>query len=91
MRNTVSAYIENKIISLLNLDKKEHCQTISFENTLNVNFPPNVNLSTKIGNNELLPNLEYEHKCKPDFNHLCSSSSKASSRLSLNSLTSVFR
>ena len=36
---------------LLNLDKKEHLQTISSENILNVNSPQNVNLSTKFGNN----------------------------------------
>ena len=52
---------ENKNISPLNLDEKEYYQTISFENTLNVNYPPNVNLSTKIGNTELLPNLKFEH------------------------------
>ena len=45
------AYIKNKNVSLLNLDKKEHLQTISSENILNVNSPQNVNLSTKFGNN----------------------------------------
>ena len=50
-RNAMSAYIKNKNVSLLNLDKKEHLQTISSENILNVNSPQNVNLSTKFGNN----------------------------------------
>ena len=50
-RNAMLAYIKNKNVSLLNLDKKEHLQTISFENILNVNSPQNVNLSTKFGNN----------------------------------------
>ena len=59
----MSAYIENKNVSPLNLDKKEHLQPISFENTLAVNAPPNVNLSTKIGNNESL-----QHKFKTDYN-----------------------
>ena len=57
IRNTMLAHIENKNISPLNLDKKEHLQTFSFENILNVNSPPNVNLSTKIGNNDSLPDL----------------------------------
>ena len=75
----MSAYIENKNVYPLNLDKKEHLQTISFENTLNVNFLSNVNLSTKIGNHISLPDLKSEHKSKTDSNRLRSSSSKVSS------------
>ena len=74
----------------MNLDKKEHLQTISFENTLNANSQPNVNLFRKIGNNESLPDLKSELKSKPDSNRLRSSSSKASSRSSSNSLTSSY-
>ena len=79
MRNAMSVYIENKNISPLNLDKKEHLQTISYENALNDNSLPNINLSSKIGNNESLPYLKSEHKSKTDSNCSCSSSSKASS------------
>ena len=57
---------------------------------MNVNYPPNISLSSKIGNNELLCDLKSEHKSKTDSNLLCSSSSKASSRLSSNSLTSSY-
>ena len=66
----MSAYIENKNFPPLNLDRKEHLQTISIENTLNVNSPPNKNLSSKIGNNESLPDLKYEHKSKAYSNRL---------------------
>ena len=84
------AYIENKDVSPLNLDKKEHLQTISFANTFNFNSPPNVNLSLKIGKNESLHDLKSEHKSKTDFNRSSSSSSKASSRSSSNSLNSSY-
>ena len=90
IRNAMSAYIENKNVSPMNLDKKEHLQTISFENTLNANSQPNVNLFRKIGNNESLPDLKSELKSKPDSNRLRSSSSKASSKSSSNSLTSSY-
>ena len=90
IRNAMSACIENKNVFPLNLDKKEHFQTILFENNLNVNSPPNVNLSTKIGNNESLPDLKPEHKSKTDSNRSRSSSSKASSRSFSNSLTSSY-
>ena len=83
----MSAYIKNKSVSTLNLDKKEHLQTISFENTLNVNSPPSVNFSSKIGNNESLHDLKSEHISKTDSNCSHSSSSKAPSRSSSNSLT----
>ena len=86
----MSAYIENKNVYPLNLDKKEHLQTISFENTLNVNFLSNVNLSTKIGNHISLPDLKFEHKSKTDSNRLRSSSSKVSSRSSSISRTSSY-
>ena len=57
---------------------------------MNVNYPPNISLSSKIGNNELLCDLKSENKSKTDSNLLRSSSSKASSRLSSNSLTSSY-
>ena len=61
----MTAYIENKNVSPLNLDKKEHLRGISFDNTLNVNSPQNVNLSTKIGNNESLPELMIKARILP--------------------------
>ena len=88
--NAMSAYIKNKNVSPSNLDKKEHLQTILFENNLNVNSPPNVTLSSKIGNNESLPNLKSEHKSKPDSNRSYLPSFKASSRSSSNSATSSY-
>ena len=54
----MSAYIKNKNAFSLNLDKKEHPQTSSFENTLNVNSPQNIKLSSKTGNNESLLDLK---------------------------------
>ena len=90
IRSAMSPYIENKIVSALNLYKKEHLQTISFENTLNLNSPPNVNRSTKFGKIESLPVSKSKHKSKPDSNRSPSSSSKAFSRLSSNSLTSSY-
>ena len=69
--NAMSAYIENKNVSPLNLYKKENLQTISFESTWNINFLQNVNLSTKIGNNKPLPDLKSEHKSKTDSNRSC--------------------
>ena len=90
IRNAMTGYIKNKNVSPLNLDKKEHLRGISFDNTLNVNSPPSVNLSTKMGNNESLPDLKSEHKSKADSNRPCSSSSKSSSRSSSNSLTCCY-
>ena len=46
--------------------------------TFKVNFPPNTNLSSKIGNTESLPDLKSEHKSKTDFNRSRASSSKSS-------------
>ena len=86
----MSAYIENKNVYPLNLGKKEHLQTISFENTKNVNSLPNVNLPTKIGNNKSLSDLKSEHKFKANSNGSRSSSSKASSRSSSISRTSSY-
>ena len=74
----------------MKLNKKEHLQIVSFENTLNVNSPPNINLSSKIRNNESLPDLKSEQKSKTDSSRSRPSSSKASSRLSSNSLTSSY-
>ena len=53
----MSAYIKNKNVFPLYLNKK-HPQTISFENTLNVNSPQIINLSSKIGNDESLLDLK---------------------------------
>ena len=69
---------------------KEPLQTISFQISLNVHSPQNVNLSTKIGNNYSLPDLKSERISKADSNCLHSSSSKASSRSSSNSQTSSY-
>lgn len=80
IRNAMSAYIENKNVSHLVQIKKEFLQTISFENTLNVNSPPSINFSLKVENNESLPHLISGHKSKTDSNRSCSSSSNASSR-----------
>lgn len=69
---------------------KEPLQIISFQISFNVHSQQNVNLSTKIGNNESLPDLKPEHKSKTDSNRSRSSSSKASSRSFSNSLTSSY-
>lgn len=53
----MSAYIKNKNVFPLYLNKK-HPQTISFENTLHVNSPQIINLSSKIGNDESLLDLK---------------------------------
>ena len=65
IRNAMTAYIENKNVSPLNLVKKEHLYVISFDNTLNVNSPQNVNLSPKFGNNESLPDLTIKARILP--------------------------
>ena len=57
--------------------------------TFKVNSPPNTNLSSKIGDNESLPNFKFEHKSKTDFNR-SHSSSKSSLRSSSNFWTSSF-
>ena len=58
--------------------------------TFKVNFPPNKNLSSKIGNTESLPDLKSEHKSKTDFNHSRASSSKSSLTSLSNFLTSSY-
>ena len=58
--------------------------------TFKVNFPPNTNLSWKIGNTESLPDLKSEHKSKTDFNRSRASSSKSSLRSLSNFLTSYY-
>ena len=58
--------------------------------TFKVNFPPNTNLSSKIGNTESLPDLKSEHKSKTDFNRSRASSSKSSLRSLSNFLTSSY-
>ena len=47
-------------------------------------------VSSKIGDNESLPNFKSEHKSKTDFNGSRSSSSKSSLKSSSNFLTSFF-
>ena len=49
---------------------KEPLQTISFQISLNVHSPQNVNLSTKIRNNYSLPDLKSERISKADSNRL---------------------
>ena len=60
----MSAYIESKNVTPLNQNEKEHLQTISFENNLNLNSPPNTNLSSKIETIESLSILKSDHKSK---------------------------
>ena len=57
---------------------------------MNVNSLPNVYPSSKIGNNESLPDFKPEHKPKTDSNRSRSSSSKVSSISSSNSLASFY-
>ena len=57
-------------------------------NTFKVNSSPNTNISSKIGDNELLPDLKSEHKSKIDLNCSRTSSSKSSLKSSSNFLTS---
>ena len=58
--------------------------------TFKVNSPPNTNLSSKIRDNESLPNFKFEHKSKTDFNRSRSSSFKSSLRSSSNFPTTSF-
>ena len=58
--------------------------------TFKANSPPNTNISSKIGDDESLPNCKSEHKSKTDLNDLRSCSSKSSLRWSTNFLTSSF-
>ena len=73
---------QSKKIVLLKLNVNSH--------TIKVNSPPNTSLSSKIGNNESLPDLKSENKSKTDFNRSRLSSSKSSLRSFSNFLTSSY-
>ena len=77
-----AAGFQSKEIVLLKLNVNSH--------TVKVNSPPNINLSSKIGNNESLPNLKSEHKSKTDFNRSRAPSSKSSLRSFSKFLTSSY-